>query len=58
MTAKAKLKKIKCAARDCDVVFKPRIFTQKFCSRKCNDRESQRIYRERHQQQQTIEATA
>jgi hypothetical protein len=40
-------KKIKCACRGCEVMFLPRIKGQKFHSRKCNDRESQRIYRER-----------
>jgi hypothetical protein len=42
-----KAKKIKCAARDCDVEFTPRIKGQKFHSRKCYNRESQRVYRER-----------
>lgn len=46
----AKQAKIKCAARDCDVMFVPRIKGQKFHSRKCNDRESQRIYRERQKE--------
>jgi hypothetical protein len=44
---KRQLKERKCAARDCDIRFTPRIKTQKFHSRKCNDRESQRLYREK-----------
>ena len=39
-------------------MFVPRVKGQKFHSRKCNDREAQRIYRERHPQQQTEGATA
>lgn len=45
-----KQKQKKCAARDCDVMFVPRVKGQKFHSRKCNDREWQRLYRERHQE--------
>jgi len=39
-------------------MFVPRVKGQKFHSRKCNDREAQRIYRERHPQQQAEGATA
>jgi hypothetical protein len=41
------IKKIKCAARDCDVMFFPRVKGQKFHITKCYNRESQRIHRER-----------
>jgi hypothetical protein len=58
MAKAPKKEKVKCAARDCDVMFVPRVKGQKFHSRKCNDREAQRIYRERHQQQETAGATA
>lgn len=44
---KAKLPKIECAARDCTVKFAPRVRGQKFHSRKCYNRESQRIYQAR-----------
>lgn len=40
-------KERKCAARDCSERFTPRVKGQKFHSRKCNDRESARIFRER-----------
>jgi hypothetical protein len=45
--------KKECAARDCSTIFTPRIFTQKFCSPKCYNRESQRAYRERQKEQAT-----
>lgn len=47
MKAKLKAKKIKCGARDCDMLFVPRVDGQKFHTRKCYNRESQRTYRER-----------
>jgi len=46
MKAKQK-REIKCGARDCDVRFTPRVAGQKFHSRKCNNRELQRVHRER-----------
>jgi hypothetical protein len=46
---KAKVKtKVKCAARDCEVMFTPRVKGQKFHDRTCYNRESQRVYRENH----------
>lgn len=45
---KHKYKERECAARDCKVRFLPRVRTQIYHSRKCNDREAQRIYRERN----------
>jgi hypothetical protein len=51
-----KKSKQKCAARDCDVMFVPRKKGQKFHTRKCNDREWQRIYRERHRNDAQVTA--
>jgi len=48
-------RKRKCASKDCEIEFTPRTKDQRFHSKSCSNRESQRIYRARQKRARTAQ---